>query len=233
MHCYFVLAGSSDDPIIYHVEHVRDGKSFATRTVQARQKGRCIFTTTLSFVREDSAGRETVQHAVEMPSNVRKPIDGEDLGEFRNLGPFVGKIANIVRVDHSKPQRVKVQVWHKTKDNISSGGGHQAHLAALAYVSDSGFIGTISKAHDLEDSPQETSGAENKPKLGMMVSLDHTIYFHEPKKLRADEWMFSERTSPWSGDGRGVVVQHIFSADGILLATCFQEVRLLSLQRIG
>ena len=36
--------------------------------------------------------------------------------------------------------------------------------------------------------------------------------------------MFTEMESPWAGDGRGVVTQRIFSKDGTLLATCFQEV---------
>ena len=36
--------------------------------------------------------------------------------------------------------------------------------------------------------------------------------------------MFTEMDSPWAGDGRGVVTQRIFSKDGTLLATCFQEV---------
>jgi acyl-CoA thioesterase II len=67
MHCYFVLAGIAGIPVIYHVEHVRSGKSFATRTVQARQRGNVIFTTTMSFMREGSGGKETVQHAVGMP----------------------------------------------------------------------------------------------------------------------------------------------------------------------
>ncbi len=35
--------------------------------------------------------------------------------------------------------------------------------------------------------------------------------------------MFTEMESPWAGDGRGVVTQRIFSKDGTLLATCFQE----------
>ena len=35
--------------------------------------------------------------------------------------------------------------------------------------------------------------------------------------------MFTEMDSPWAGDGRGVVTQRIFSKDGTLLATCFQE----------
>ena len=77
MHCYFVLAGNSEIPIIYHVERVRSGKSFATRTVQARQRGKVIFTSTISFVRQNSAGDKTLKHAVDMP-DVPGPIEGKD-----------------------------------------------------------------------------------------------------------------------------------------------------------
>ncbi|KAJ4133107.1 acyl-CoA thioesterase [Fusarium falciforme] len=68
-HCYFLLAGSSETPILYHVERVRDGRSYATRTVQARQKGACIFTTTISFVREATSDkkRSEVRHAASLP----------------------------------------------------------------------------------------------------------------------------------------------------------------------
>ena len=59
-----------------------------------------------------------------------------------------------------------------------------------------------------------------------MVSLDHTIYFHNPKAFRADEWLLTEMESPWSGDGRGLVFQRIYSREGILIVTCVQEVSL-------
>jgi acyl-CoA thioesterase 8 len=77
MHCYFVLAGNADIPIIYHVERVRSGKSFATRTVQARQRGKVIFTTTMSFVRQNSGGDKKVEHAYPMP-DVPGPTEGLD-----------------------------------------------------------------------------------------------------------------------------------------------------------
>ena len=57
----------------------------------------------------------------------------------------------------------------------------------------------------------------------MMVSLDHTIYFHT-RDFRADEWFLTEAESPWAGDGRGVVMQKIWTRAGQLVATCFQEV---------
>lgn len=76
MHCYFVLAGDASIPILYHVERVREGKSFLTRTVQARQRGKCIFTTTASFMREGSGGETTVDHGWDMPLGVREGLEG-------------------------------------------------------------------------------------------------------------------------------------------------------------
>ena len=81
MHCYFVLAGDSSIPVLYHVERVREGKSFMTRTVQARQRGKCIFTTTLSFVREGSAGKETIEHGVGLPDGVLKELEQRENAE--------------------------------------------------------------------------------------------------------------------------------------------------------
>ena len=128
-------------------------------------------------------------------------------------------------------------------------------------MSDSYFIGTVSRVHHLErfgfqvDSSneylrqlaleeineQDLLKAENerrglaklsspntldkqpKGRIGMLVSLDHVIYFHHPKESKADEWVFTEMESPWSGEGRGTVAQKIWNEEGKLLATCVQE----------
>ncbi len=260
-HCYFLLAGSGELPILFHVEEVRNGRSFATRTVQARQKGRCIFTTTISFVREGSSGGpgSQVSHASLMPRDedgnpLRPPPDDfTDEPELLNQGPFQGHKIEVINRESDKPHEKKTRQWVRARGKIS--GGHQAHLNALAYVSDSYFIGTITRIHrlwrfpfkpeEVDKLPAATQknvrtlheweglgGVEemrDRPEIGMMVSLDHTIYFHEPRKVRADEWMLNEMESPWAGDGRGVVTQKIFSKDGTLLATCVQEVSYLCL----
>lgn len=250
------MAGSGELPILFHVERVRDGKSYATRTVQARQEGRCIFTTTISFVREGSSGPPSAQvsHASPMPLGadgkpVRPPPDNlKDVPDLASVGPFESNRIEVVNEASPHAHEKKTRQWVRAKGAIT--GGHQAHLNALAYVSDSYFIGTITRIHklwrfpfpatdiskmdpDLQErirnlnawegmgDPEEMVG---RPEIGMMVSLDHTIYFHQPRKVRADEWMLSEMQSPWAGDGRGVVTQRIFSKDGTLLATCFQEV---------
>jgi acyl-CoA thioesterase len=261
-------------PILYHVEHVRSGRSFATRTVQARQRGAAIFTTTMSFVRENSGGARTVRHAVPMPAGIEPPGDeGDELAELERIAsdsPFESRRLQILDDESAELHLKKARQWVRARGRISPDGGHQAHLSALAYISDSYFIGTVSRIHNLwrfseaKSALQATANASDtspradllgssspsvpearrvylrrlaalegfaddldnragRPEVGMVVSLDHSIYFHEPRKVRADEWVFTEMESPWAGDGRGVVTQKMWARDGTLIATCFQE----------
>lgn len=241
MHCYFVLAGDSEIPVMYYVEHVREGRSFATRTVQARQRGKCIFTTTMSFARENSGGSRTISHAIPLPADIPPPPKDDEIEEIGRATwgrPFVSHQVEILNTKSENPHEKKTRQWIKAAGRISPEAGHETHISALAYMSDSYFIGTISRIHGLwrhwspeMKRPDKSSSAvgptqkQKRAKIGMMVSLDHSIYFHQPRKFRADEWMFAEMSSPWSGDGRGVVTQHMYAQDGTLIATCFQEVR--------
>ena len=293
MHCYFVLAGDPTIPILYAVERIRTGRSFLTRTVQARQRGKCIFTTTISFVREGSGGAKTVEHGWDMPKGVREALNDILKADESNadqmvdramgvesMGPFISKRLGIYNGKHNchiifiiiahseasssdedpRPHAQRPQSWLQCRGKLSESGGINAHLSAMAYMSDSWFIGTVSRVHKLsrfsqhaesthpflkrvameeqeenvrkgdvpsnDDLPRNTRPAPQDAKVGMMVSLDHTIYFHRPRDVRADDWMFSEMESPWSGDGRGLVIQRIWNKEGKLVATCVQEVNL-------
>lgn len=96
MHCYFVLAGDSELPLLYHVERVRDGRSFITRTVQARQRGRPIFTTTLSFSRANSGGKKKLEHATPRPNiPLSEDPSRETAPGSAGGGPFESKKAGI------------------------------------------------------------------------------------------------------------------------------------------
>jgi acyl-CoA thioesterase 8 len=259
MHCYFVLAGDSTLPVLYHVEHVREGKSFATRTVQARQRGKPIFTTTLSFMREGSGGAKAVRHSVPIPEGIVAPVEDRgppcrDPDRVNGGNPFESRRIEILNADGPDPHTKRTRQWIRARGHISEAGGHEAHLSALAYMSDSYFIGTVSRIHNLwrfgplkpravgegpgyteaeiaarkklieeEGFGDDVNNSKGRPVVGMMVSLDHSIYFHEPRAFRADEWIFTEMESPWAGDGRGVVSQKMWTRDGRLIATCYQE----------
>ncbi|KAI9887486.1 MAG: hypothetical protein M1823_000665 [Watsoniomyces obsoletus] len=247
MHCTFILAGSGDIPVIYHVDHVREGRSFATRIVQAKQRGRCIFTSTLSFFKEGSGGEKTLEHKRPM-TEVEPPVEDATDAELSAGGieaPFQSYGVD-VKNEHGQPHEKIVRRWHRAWGPISEKGGHNAHLIALAYLSDRWFVGTAWGVHlppeisVFQDSRSKTSqsrlgdGSQDRqpgakfdpekfPQPGMMVSLDHTIYFHDPRGFRADEWLLTEMESPWSGDGRALTIQRMYTRHGKLIASCFQE----------
>lgn len=48
-HCYFLLPALVSPPIEYHVDRIRDGRSYANRIVKAVQNGRAIFILSASY----------------------------------------------------------------------------------------------------------------------------------------------------------------------------------------
>ena len=78
LHAYFLRPGDMTHPIIYEVDRVRDGKSFATRRVQAIQHGEVILSMITSFHRSEDG----FEHAFEMP-DVAPPDKLPDEHELR------------------------------------------------------------------------------------------------------------------------------------------------------
>src|ERR1044071_4262752 len=64
IHCYFILPGDTQIPIIYEVERLRDGKSYSTRRVTAIQHGNAIFSMIVSFHIEEE---DSFNHQDKMP----------------------------------------------------------------------------------------------------------------------------------------------------------------------
>ncbi|MDN5896853.1 MAG: thioesterase family protein, partial [Nocardioides sp.] len=77
LHSYFLRPGDTTVPIVYDVESLRDGKSFATRRVVARQNGRPIYLMSASF----QVPEEGLEHADTMPA-VRPPEEGISLADL-------------------------------------------------------------------------------------------------------------------------------------------------------
>ena len=72
LHAYFILGGELGEPVRYEVDRVRNGRSFSTRRVVARQTAGAILTLGCSF-QVDEEGPES-QSAV-YPADVPAPLD--------------------------------------------------------------------------------------------------------------------------------------------------------------
>jgi acyl-CoA thioesterase II len=208
LHSYFLLSGDVSVPIIYHVDRIRDGGSFTTRRVVAKQKGRPIFHLSASFQTLEKG----FEHQDEMP-NVCSPDDlGPDADELakRAPGPFDFRPCEPMEHPKSPAKRpARRDVWIRGRGKL--GDDHVIHSTLLAYVSDFFFVGTSLLPHGVTWlSP------------GMQVaSLDHAMWFHDD--LRADDWLLHSMESPRAARGRGLVRGRVFSRDGRLVATSTQE----------
>ena len=222
LHSYFLLPGDTAVPIIYDVERLRDGRSFATRRVVARQHGRPIYYLTANFQRPE----EGFDHQDVMP-DVIPPEEGIDLAEiFRARGAvsaaaskewerewaaldvrYVGDSRRGLPEDPTRPARVRL--WIRVNGEI--GDDPLQHLAAFTYASDMTLLGSTLVPHGV-----------NVSSPGMQVaSLDHTVWFHRP--FRADRWWLYDQESPSASGGRGLAVARAFTQDGTLGATVAQE----------
>ncbi|HEY9565482.1 MAG TPA: acyl-CoA thioesterase domain-containing protein, partial [Nocardioides sp.] len=83
-HTWFLLPGDTSLPVDYTVRDVRDGGSFTTRSVDATQGDRVIFTMTASFQRPE-AGLEHQVGEVRSPAPEELPPPEEMLPPGENL----------------------------------------------------------------------------------------------------------------------------------------------------
>jgi acyl-CoA thioesterase-2 len=216
-HSYFLLPGDYSVPIVYEVERIRDGRSFLTRRVMARQHGRPIYYQTVNFQRDE----EGFDHQDAMPE-VGSPEDGFDLvdlmrGRGNEEADALGKewaaidvrfLGNSRRGLPPDPQHpAQARMWIRIRDGLSD--DPVEHLAAFTYASDISLLGASLAAHD------------TNPARTQMASLDHTIWFHQP--FRADQWWLYDQWSPRAYGGRGLSFGRIFSQDGTLVASVAQE----------
>ena len=110
---------------------------------------------------------------------------------------------------------------------INSEAGSKDHLLGILSLSDYHVMdvplqlsGTKTGQAEIGDRTQ--TKVENMTKVA--TSLNHSIYFHLHDGYRADEMIYIESGTSWSKDGRAFMNSRIFSKDGLLIASCAQEV---------
>lgn len=220
LHVYFLRGGDPGHPIVYDAESVRDGRSFTTRRVAARQHGEIIFDMTASF----QVDEEGWSHQDDMPETPgpEDSIPMMDLiGQMdqataedwhREWGSFDVRYVGDPR-PADDPARAVVPVvqrlWFRARGDL--GNDPAIHQAAFAYGSDFSLLGTALLPHGI---------LINSPRV-QPASLDHVIWFHRP--FRVDEWFLYDQTSPSASGARGLATARVFTQDGTLVATVAQE----------
>lgn len=224
LHAYFLLGGDINEPIVYEVERLRDGKSFVSRQVRAIQHGRTIFTAMISFASEEK-GLE-YQHT--MPS-YPAPEDLKGEQELKeSMMRFIPKPlqASFMQERHIELKPVQSDIRHffqpkpiepfyahyvKTHDVLQQEYDTVSlHQAIVAFYSDFILMTTALRPHGLSYLSPNVQCA----------SIDHTIYFHKP--VRADEWVLYDMEATVTSQSRGMNHGRMWQ-NGQLVCSTIQE----------
>ena len=220
LHGYFLLGGEPGIPIIYEVERIRDGISFATRRVVAIQHGRPIFTMSASF----HAAEAGLEHQLPMPDVTgpeNLPSDTQAKQQifavlpeavrsyFERDRPIELRPVEYDRYRGEKRPDGRFHVWIKAAAPLPDDPA--IHAAVLAYASDMTLLDTSLVPH----------GRSLLEPDFMAASLDHALWLHRP--FRADEWLLYAQDSPHLANSRGFARGAIFTRAGVLVASVAQE----------
>ncbi|QNK70722.1 acyl-CoA thioesterase [Variovorax sp. PAMC26660] len=219
MHAYFLLPGEHA-PIEYSVDRVRDGRSFTTRHVVARQQERIIFEMSASFQTVDDG----VEHQFDIPQ-----VDGPDglpseldqriaLGDrlperwrIKGLEPHGIEYRRVEPEDLLTPvvRPSESAIWMRAIAPLPD--DPMVHRALLAYASDHGLLRAAMLPHGLSFMSGQVRPA----------SLDHAMWFH--RDFRMDDWLLYVLDSPSASGARGLCRGSLFTRDGRLVASTAQE----------
>ncbi len=199
LHANFILGGKPDEPIRYEVDRIRDGRSFMTRRVVARQDEGAILNLDASF---HAPERDVSTPGAPLPQILPGP-ETLPRGEWEAFGD-VREVPLTRSVDPGRSV-----MWIRTTEDL--GDDPALHACAFAYLSDHNPMDAIVASHPLGLSWDTL----------MTASLDHALWIHRP--FRADQWLLFDIGAGGLHDARGLAMGTVHTVDGVHVASIAQE----------
>ncbi len=212
LRAYFIRRGDHNEPVRYEVDRIRNGRSFCTRRVVARQSIGAILNLEASFqIPEDTLDIETVSFPRDLPR-------AESLENTSWTPMFERAFVPATSIEETgRSGQGRAAAWLRFTEPLDD--RPDLHLGGLAYLSDDLATDAVVRAHPLGRLPlEELHGAI------FSASLDHTIWFHRP--MRPDRWHLHDFSCQTYVGGRGLSIGHIFDEGASHVATVAQEVLL-------
>jgi acyl-CoA thioesterase-2 len=201
LHAYFILGGRPDEPVRYEVDRVRNGRSFMTRRVVARQSYGAILTLEASFHLDEQGPDVTTVRA---PAGVPGP---DELPE-RGWGWLLER-----REVPTTPGTGRARTWVRADSSIGDDPVRQA--CALAFATDTGTVVAVGALHP---KASEEGWSDD---VFMGASLDHAVWFHRPARI--DRWALIDVKGESLTGVRGLTIGRVFDDEGRHVATVAQE----------
>lgn len=223
LHAYFVRGGAPGDTIDYHIERVRDGRTFCTRRVTAKQNDKTLFELLASFSKlqegqsikaalpEDFGSLPKPESLLPYKELMRSqdPLPLPEDWAMRDSGIDI-RVLNAPWTAIGPSESQGIRMWIRADGQLDN--NHRLHAAMLAYQTDESLADILLIPFNKTWCSEGT----------FCVSLDHALWFHQPIDL--NNWHFVDQTVLTASHGRGVGNGYVWSEAGELVASFTQEV---------
>jgi acyl-CoA thioesterase-2 len=213
LRAYFIRRGDHAEPVRYEVDRIRNGRSFSTRRVVARQAIGAILNLEASFQRTE---RSDDVETVVMPTGIPRPADLPASSWSEVFERHWVPDAVAAALPDTRARAGRALAWLKVGEDL--GDDQLLQRCALAYLSDDLPTDSVVRAIP------RLAGLREGERNVFSASLDHTVWFHRP--LRADRWHLHDFACLTYVGTRGLAIGHVFAEDGLHVATVAQEVLL-------
>lgn len=201
LHAYFIRRGTHHEPVRFEVDRIRNGRSFSTRRVVARQSGGAILNLSCSFQRDEEAADVQIQA---LDPNLPRPGDiADDYGW-----------GNMVERRSALLEKGRSATWVRLTQELPDEPGLRE--CAAAFISDSVVTSVIRASHPLA----VTNMAEARSTF-IGASLDHALYFQ--RDIDPTSWLLADVTAHGLVGSRGLTVGTLYSESGEQKASLVQE----------
>ncbi len=221
LHSYFLRPGTVHDELTFVVQRVRDGRSFCTRSVRAKQKDKVIFVMMASFQQPEDGfehqsepmpsmqGPDGVASQLELARLFKEQIPPALRDKYTQDQPIELRVIDPVNVFKPEVKEPTRYMWMKADGQLAD--NPDLHTSLLAYASDFNFLTTSLHPH---------AASYGQPDM-RVATIDHSVWFHRPFKI--DEWLLYAMDSPSASGARGFVRGQIYNQQGQLVASSAQE----------
>lgn len=223
VHGYFLRPGNVRAPVEFEVEATRDGRSFSSRRVVARQGGSPLLDMICSAsTREEGA----LSHQRALPDALPDPDSLPTMAELRELAEFgdcvdaIERLAPMALMDVRPidPARLlrpgtggDTRVWLRVPSAPTDlDAGQQACM--LAFMAD----------YWIAYAPWRSQSLPFLWNTPSVASLDANVWLHRP--VRGGEWLLYDLASPSGAGAVGLTMAHFHDRQGNLVASAAQDV---------
>lgn len=233
VHTNFLRIGTVHQPVTYEVERAADGRSLANRVVHARQRGRLLSVSVVSF--QDAATEHPVLDHHHRPDRAQAgpppgpetlPTREESLAEHfgaavtsqMTMSSWPIEVRYVDRAPWSEGRSApRNRLWMRSVVPLPD--DDLIHCAALLYAADLHLPEPILFPHELTWY-ELVNGIEM-----FGASLDYSLWFHRP--FRFGDFLLHEQETTVFANSRGLTTGHFLTQAGDPVASATEQVGIL------